>query len=196
LDAPEGWLNFDCSQTLTFERIPLLGRLYTKNKHRFPVNVRYGNIVKGLPIPEASCGGIFCCHMLEHLSLADFDRALVQTWRHLAPGGTFRLIVPDLEYFADAYLKETDPLAAIHFMKRTSLGLETRGGGLAQFLAAWLGNSAHLWMWDEKSLAHKLGEHGFRNIRRVQCGDAMDKRFNEVEKPDRFVNSVAMQCEK
>ncbi|MCP5113600.1 MAG: hypothetical protein GY953_22435, partial [bacterium] len=41
--APDGWLNFDASPTLRFERFPILGRLYTKNESRFPPNVRYGD---------------------------------------------------------------------------------------------------------------------------------------------------------
>ena len=47
-DAGDGWLNFDASPTLRFERVPVLGRLYTKNDARFPESVRYGDIVKGI----------------------------------------------------------------------------------------------------------------------------------------------------
>jgi hypothetical protein len=41
-------------------------------------------------------------------------------------------------------------------------------------LQHWLGNSAHLWMWDERSLAARLRQHGFVNIRRAACGDSED----------------------
>lgn len=53
--APEGWLNFDASPTLRFERLPLIGRLHTRNAERFPANVRYGDVVKGLPPADGSC---------------------------------------------------------------------------------------------------------------------------------------------
>ena len=66
--APEGWRNFDASPTLRFERIPLLGRLYTKNTERFPENVEYGDIVAGLPISDNSCQAVYCSHILEHLA--------------------------------------------------------------------------------------------------------------------------------
>ena len=46
-DAPDGWINYDASPTLFFERIPVLGRLYTKNERRFP------NIVTGKQIGRA-----------------------------------------------------------------------------------------------------------------------------------------------
>ena len=70
LSAPKEWLNFDSSLTLRFEKIPLLGKLYSKNEFRFPSNVLFGDIVKGLPkIMNNSCDGIYCSHILEHLSL-------------------------------------------------------------------------------------------------------------------------------
>lgn len=94
--APEAWLNFDSSPTLRFERLPLIGKLYTRNARRFPANVRYGDVVKGLPVADKSCDGIYASHVLEHLAFADFEKALTNTFRYLKPGGTFRLVVPDL----------------------------------------------------------------------------------------------------
>ena len=43
--APAGWMNFDASPTLRFERSPI-GFLYTRNSERFPRNVRV--ILQGL----------------------------------------------------------------------------------------------------------------------------------------------------
>jgi len=47
--APKDWTNFDSSPTLRWERLPVIGKLYTKNSQRFPLGVLYGDIVKGLP---------------------------------------------------------------------------------------------------------------------------------------------------
>jgi len=49
--APPGWLNFDASLTLRFERLPFIGGLYTRNSRRFPRVTRYGDVVAGLPVP-------------------------------------------------------------------------------------------------------------------------------------------------
>lgn len=194
--APEGWLNFDASPTLRFERLPLVGKLYTRNAQRFPPSVRYGDVVKGLPIAAASCRGVYCSHILEHLALDDLDAALKNVYLYLAPGATFRMVLPDLKRLARDYCASNDPRASFKFMEDSYLGEKTRPRGLSGLARRWLGNSAHLWMWDERSLGLKLAEHGFREIRRAEFGDAEDTKFNEVEDAGRFAGCLAMQCRK
>jgi len=194
--APPTWLNFDSSPTLRIERFPLLGRLYTRNARRFPENVRYGDIVKGLPIAPASCRGIYCSHVLEHLAFVDFHAALRHTYDYLQVGGLFRLVVPDLAQLARHYLSEGDTEAAHRFMERSHLGKMTRPRTLPGFFVEWLGNSSHLWMWDEKALRTTLEHAGFRTIRLARFGDSEDGRFREVEERERFEDAVAMQCAK
>src|SRR6516165_10114212 len=59
--APEGWLNFDASL-----RVPLgiRGKV-------FPRNVRYGDIVRGLPIKDGTAKAVYASHILEHLIRVD-----------------------------------------------------------------------------------------------------------------------------
>lgn len=191
--APEGWLNFDASPTLRFERSPI-GFLYTRNSRRFPTAIRYGDIIRGLPIAEGSCRGLYCSHVLEHLALDDCDAALANSLRYLEPGGLFRLVVPDFAAHVRAYCQDSGEAAAIGFMDSTALGRRQRPRGVHGLLQTWLGNSAHLWMWDERSLAARLREHGFVNIRRAAYGDSDDPRFADVENPDRFIDALAIQC--
>ncbi|OLD26178.1 MAG: hypothetical protein AUJ04_06485 [Acidobacteria bacterium 13_1_40CM_3_55_6] len=194
LSAPEAWLNFDCSPTIRFEKLPIIGRLYTKNEERFPSNVEYGDIVRGLPLPSGSCTAVYASHVLEHLSLREFRMALRNTHQLLEPGGRFRLVLPDLEILARRYLDSKDATAALEFMRETSLGIETRSRTLLGFLRSWLGNSSHLWMWDFKSLAHELSAAGFANIEKRSFGD--EPLFADVEDATRFVNTVAVGCAK
>ena len=197
--APEQWLNYDASPSLRFERLPVIGRLYTKNEERFPKNVRFGDIVKGLPLAEGSCQGIYASHVLEHLSLRDFHVAVQNTYRLLSPAGAFRLVVPDLERAAREYvdlLDEGQPGANVVFLHATHLGCEKRPRGLREFLCSWLGNSKHLWMWDYSSLRAVLREHGFGHIRRCEFGDWTDPMFEYVERKARFENSIAVEAVK
>jgi SAM-dependent methyltransferase len=194
--APSGWLNFDASPTLRFERLPLIGKIYTRNSQRFPPNVRYGDVIKGLPVADGSCQGIYCSHVLEHLALDEFDAALKNVFRHLKQGGTFRMVLPDLEQLAKEYISSTEPEASLRFMENSYLGVQARPRGFVGLLRTYLGNSSHLWMWDERSLVAKLHEYGFQEVRRAIFGDAEDKRFNEVEDAGRFAGCLAMQCRK
>jgi hypothetical protein len=192
--APSGWRSFDASPTLRFERLPFIGKLYQKNEKRFPPNVEYGDIVRGLPIPSESCSGVFASHILEHLSLNDFRLALHNTYNLLKPGGTFRLIVPDLEILADKYLRSEDTTASETFMRESCLGIEDRPSGIKAFFKSQLGNSQHLWMWDLRSLSRELSAVGFIDVRRCEFGDSTDPMFKLVEEAERFIDAVAVEC--
>jgi hypothetical protein len=194
LCAPPDWLNFDASPTLRLQKIPLLGRLVTQVGPRFPANVRCGDIIKGLPVAERSCRAIYCSHVLEHLSLADFPIALRNTFAYLQPGGVFRFVLPDLEQLARDYLDSAEPDAAGKFMVEAHLGKEVRPRGLSGFLREWLGNSAHLWMWDFKSITRALERTGFANIRRARFGDSGDPLFDQVEDEGRWRNCLGVVC--
>lgn len=194
--SPVEWRNFDASPTLYFERLPIIGKLYTKNEVRFHSNIEFGNIVNGLPVGHNSCKGVYCSHVLEHLSLEDFKKALINTYNILEYGGTFRLVLPDLEYFIKKYVEDNSSSAAIKFLKSTSLGKEKRIYGLKGLLSSLLGSSEHLWMWDYKSIAEQLSNSGFKNIRRAYFGDSSDVVFNTVENESRWVNGLGLECVK
>jgi SAM-dependent methyltransferase len=197
--SPDGWLNFDASPTVRFERLPLIGKLYTKNETRFPANVLYGDIVRGLPVGDNSCDGVYSSHVLEHLTRADVEKALAETYRILKPGCIFRVIVPDLENYARNYLEavaEGDKNAADNFMRRSHLGVENRSRSPFALLQDWLGNRRHLWMWDYPSLTERLAAHGFCSIRRATFGDSADSAFAAVEDAIRFEDAVAIEAKK
>lgn len=190
----DDWLNFDASPTLMFERIPVLGRVYKKNSLRFQPNVRYGDILRGLPVPTGSCKGVFASHVLEHLSLDEFGVALRNTYAMLQAGGVFRLVVPDLRACADDYLRSDDPLAAAKFMQATGLGVRSQPKNFIGWLSKCFGHSAHQWMWDFNSLRVHLEQAGFRKIRQCHYGDAEDRLFCQVEDQSRFEKAVGVEC--
>ena len=193
LSAPEGWENYDASPTLRFERLPVVGRLYTKNAARFPESVRYGDIVRGLPVPDASCAGVYSSHVIEHLSLADARVALRNSLRLLRPGGLFRVVVPDLRVLAQRYLERGGPDACSEFMHKSLLGRAGGDRGWKGLASRLFGNGAHLWLWDEPGLSRELIEAGFVDVRPATLGDSGLPAFDAVEDPARFADSVALQ---
>jgi predicted SAM-dependent methyltransferase len=187
--APEGWLNFDASPTLRFERLPIIGRLVTKNANRFPAGCRYGDIVKSLPIPAGTADAVYASHVLEHLTRQDFHIALRNTFALLKPGGVFRLIVPDLQWRAAEYLSRVrsgDQDANSVFLSSCFLGQEAKPRNFWRAAILLFGNSRHLWMWDEPSIRRALTEAGFAQIRRASFGDSPDPMFKLVETENRF----------
>jgi hypothetical protein len=194
LCAPPGWRNFDSSPTLRLQRLPLVGATLKSSAVIFPANAEFGDVIKGLPVRAGECQGVYCSHVLEHLALNDLRTALRETYRILSGGGIFRLVLPDLEREARAYLDDESSTAAINFMRATLLGKEDRGRSIKAFLREWLGNSHHLWMWDFKSLRTELQEAGFREVRRAELGDSVDPKFGEVEDAGRWISCLGVEC--
>lgn len=193
LSCPDGWINFDASPTLRLQQLPVLGR-FLRRGTAFPAHARYGDIVKGLPIADNSADGIYASHVLEHLSLADFWVALHNTFRLLKPGGIFRLVVPDLEARARIYLQKLESGEAdanTWLMRIAGIGVERRDRSLEGIARLVFGNSAHLWMWDEKSMAAALRKVGFVDVRRCQFNDSTDAAFRLVEEAGRFFDQSA-----
>jgi SAM-dependent methyltransferase len=190
------WLNFDTSPMLKVERIPIIGgvlRLLAGGGAPFPRQVLFGNIVNGPLVDEGSAVAVYASHVLEHLSLQDARSALKNTFRMLAPGGVFRLIVPDLRSRAELYLRQVqagDPDAASNFMRFSLLGQEERPRGLVKPIRRAFSGSSHLWMWDSVSMRRELEDCGFERIRVCQFGDSKDPAFAELEDQSRFIDST------
>ncbi len=66
------------------------------------------NLRKGIPLPDSSVDFVYCSHLLEHFSKAEAPVFLSQCFRVLRPNGVLRVVVPDLEGIAHAYIKSLD----------------------------------------------------------------------------------------
>ncbi|KAA2239911.1 methyltransferase domain-containing protein [Chitinophaga agrisoli] len=199
--APAGWKNYDSSPTLRLQQLPVIGKFLQQKMHvAFHPDALLGDILKGLPgIAENSCDGVYCCHVLEHLSYDDCLTALRNTYHILRPGGCFRCVVPDLEAAARRYIDNlhgNDREANVKFMEETLLGKQRRVRGLRQLVQTAFGNREHLYMWDHVSLTHQLQQAGFRTVRRCTFNDAEDEMFKRVEEAIRFENAVALEATK
>jgi predicted SAM-dependent methyltransferase len=174
------------------ERLPggkLLVRIATGTGPLFPSNALWGDVTRRLAVSDSSADGVFCSHTLEHLSSQDVDRALQEALRILKPGGVFRIVVPDLRWRAEAYLRQAaakDERAADQFLSSTMLGEKRRARTLAAIARTMFGNSAHRWMFDFASLARRLTSIGFVDVRRCEFGDAAQPAFKDVEERSRF----------
>jgi len=64
-----------------------------------------------LPFAAASCEAVYAAHVLEHLAVGDARRLVAEIHRVLRPGGVVRIVVPDLEGIARAYLASLERAA-------------------------------------------------------------------------------------
>ncbi len=196
--APPSWLNFDAGPAFLLEkRFPFLKRtLVRRGFPDYPGNIRYGDVIKGLPIAPGSAKRVYCSHVLEHLALEDCRTTLRHVFSYLRPGGVFRFVVPDLEFYAKQYLASDAPEAAQIFMAETYLGEKVGARGLKSLPRAIFGRSQHLWMWDYKSFEPELRAAGFDGIRRAAFGDSGDPLFADVESEGRWTNCLGVECRK
>ncbi len=194
--APGGWRNFDAGPAFLLEkRLPFLrSTLIRQGFPDYPRSIEYGDIIKGLPVRPGSAHAVYCSHVLEHLSLADFRTSLRNVLSYLEPGGVFRLVVPDLEHIARTYLDNPHPDAAPGFMTEAHLGEEHSPRGLRALARALFGRSQHLSMWDYRSMHAELDRAGFTSIRRAACQDSGDPLFARVENEGRWKDCLGVEC--
>lgn len=196
LCAPATWRNFDAGPAFWLEKnLPFLrATLIRKGFPDYPPNIEYGDVTRGLPVAERSAQGVYCSHVLEHLALNEFRATLRNVFNYLKPGGMFRLVVPDLEQIARAYVASDRPDAALTFMREAHLGEAYKSRGLSDKAKSLFGRSSHLTMWDCKGMTAELEQAGFSRIRRAVCKDGADPQFLEVEDPGRWENCLGMEC--
>jgi predicted SAM-dependent methyltransferase len=199
--APEEWRNFDVSPTLRIQKTPVLGWLMKNALGQvFDKNVKYGDVTVGLPgIADNSADGVYCSHVLEHMSLADFRKAIANSYKMLKPGGCFRLIMPDLKVLVDDYIADKekgDADASIRFIKRTLMAMEERPKNLKAVSKLAFGYLNHLWLWDKEATINELQKVGFKVIREIEFNDSEDPMFKLVENKKRFDLCVKLEAVK
>ncbi len=196
--APDSWLNFDAGPAfLLGKRLPFLkAALVRRGFPDYPRNILYGDVIKGLPVAPGSAQRVYCSHVLEHLALEDCRTTLRNVFGYLKPGGVFRFVVPDLEFYARQYVASNEPNAAQVFMAETYLGETVGARGLRSLPRAIFGRSQHLWMWDYKSFVPELAAAGFGAIRRASFGDSGDEAFAAVESEGRWEDCLGLECRK
>lgn len=203
LSAHPSWINVDASPSLRIRHLPVVGDMLVRAGRipDWPAGVRYGDIVEGLHLRTGSCELIFVSHVLEHLSLGDLERALANIHKYLGPKARLRILMPDLELYARAYLVDRDGpdperagMAAPEFMKGSGIGAAGSRRGIVRRLREALSNSRHQWLWDVPSMTARLGTSGFADIQRRGFGETADARFMSVEDASRHKMSFCLEC--
>jgi SAM-dependent methyltransferase len=105
------WTNVEFWPHCVRYRAPLVGRLVRRldaskaHLNGRGVPVRFTDLRDGIPYPDGSFDVVYHSNFLEHLGRRDAEQLLRECRRVLRPGGILRVVVPDLEVQARAYLE-------------------------------------------------------------------------------------------
>ncbi len=168
-----------------------------------------------IPLPNSSCEIIFCSHVIEHIPQHCIEQTLVEINRVMSTGGILRILTPDLEVLARAYVnKDMDLLKK--FVDEDGSEIPTKYGAgriLNGFLYSpgfdniILNSSrseivsccAHVFCYDFEMLEGLLKHYGFTDIRRMDIDESAISDHKELRNGpydcDRG-HSLVVECRK
>lgn len=141
--------------------------------------------------PDDSIDGIISLHSIEHLSWPDgVIRFFSVTYAALKPGGTLRLVVPDLMKVAKLYVAGDDLKGIYGTEFDIGPGPDCAATRFMAFARGW----QHTILFDERLLTMLMEQAGFVNIRVMPFGES---DVPELRGLDRFESeSISMECQK
>lgn len=173
-DIVPGWENLDKSPSVLLAKFPRVraalfrARIINEQQAQgFPEGAIHVDLAKGIPYPDESARYAYTAHMIEHLSRWQGLRVMRECLRVLSPGGTVRVVTPNLRDLVDSYLNHDFPpqhqmeTAADSFMSELQTFREIEGSRSRQLLWRLTSGVPHQWMYDQESLMSLLREAGF-----------------------------------
>lgn len=151
----------------------------------------------GIPAAPGSLDAIYHSHLLEHLTYTDGLEFLQRCYDALKPGGIHRLIMPDLEAFAKAYVSNDSLLLDKYKEHVLSDGPDIYQTKAAVFMGM-LHNHGHQCGYDWETVKWALERIGFKKVRRTlfQESDLPDIKDIEEYGPLRALESLCVECYK
>lgn len=185
LAVASGWINVDGSLNALIANFPVplhplayrltgASRYYTKEEYcRLLENnfFVHHDLAFSIPLDSNTADFVYSSHFLEHLFRNDAENLLRECYRVLKPGGTVRIVVPDLEYALSLYTAgEKEAMLSQYFFVEDDDSYYAR----------------HKYMYDFALLKSALEKSGFHHIERCdyQSGRtpdlmALDNRAEE-----------------
>ena len=187
---PNGWINTDSSLNANLQRVPIIGKSMAKiisNVSYLSNNLTYMNLNNDWRFNDSSVDVVYASHLFEHLSLKSADLFLKNAYRCLKPGGVIRIVVPDLYKISKKYINEYDEMDrgnptefimwAINMHREGQYGNPSLFKKIIYELQGY--PHQHKFMYDDKSLIHKMEAYGFKELTSLSYG--FSKLIQEIE---------------
>lgn len=151
----------------------------------------------GIPAEDSSLEAVYHSHLLEHLNYKEGLSFIAEIHRVMQPNGLHRIIIPDLEAYAKAYLSKDSILLEKyreHILKNDHEIYKTP----ASIFMGMLHNHEHKWGWDWETIKWALERQGFKDIKRTlfQESEFEDIENMEPYSPVRCLESLCVECRK
>jgi len=143
-----------------------------------------------IDLPDESCEIVFCSHVFEHIPHVQLPLVLAEINRILKPNGILRILTPDLEKVARAYVEKDDHFFRLAKEEDESLrGDLGYGGMLMNFIVSpgqdtalldrslnkFIAGYAHLYSYDYDMLKIMMTQLGYSTRKAEFCDSVIDE---------------------
>ncbi len=173
-----GWVNIDNSPSVVLNKFPfandILFRLRVLSReqveNRWPKNIIWRDVSRKVPYPDGVVDKVYSSHFLEHIERERGENVLRETFRVLKQGGIFRLVVPDLVFHVQRYIKKISESGFAGREPHDVFLFNVYGAYLeSKRFGAW-----HRYMYDWPTLQVLLNEIGFSRVIRQPYQKSLD----------------------
>ena len=182
----KGWLN------ILYEKRQEYGKIHPNNG---ALRLNY-NLLKPWPIENNSLEFIAGSHFIEHLDLNDGIKFLEEAFRVLRPGGTIRLSCPDLEIYANHYVKRDKAFFNHKLIREWCAFKKAETPGEIFIAKAYDSGGSHKWFFDFDSLKHILESAGFGKVRKCGRLEGAVPDLGTIEPPGRELETLYVEAVK
>ncbi|OGA54331.1 MAG: hypothetical protein A3G25_09985 [Betaproteobacteria bacterium RIFCSPLOWO2_12_FULL_63_13] len=155
--------------------------------------IDYGaDLRRPLKISDGTVDGIFCEHVLEHLTYAEVSRLLGECYRVMKPGSVLRVIVPDVSLFVQHYSEGDngwfERWETLMFIQSADAARASRRlVSPMQAVSFVTQEYGHVSAWDFETLSIYLTNSGFGQVKRAgfmqgQCSELFLDKDDEGRK--------------
>jgi len=153
----------------------------------FPSHIRYLDIRKRLPFDDQSVDAIYASHVWEHLTLSTAIQATQECYRVLKPGGTIRLVVPNLRDCVEEYINSNEPDSAMTLNRRLNYRrLDECRSLIYSFYLGFTDFHHHRFMYDPPQLISLLQASGFLSVSERSFLQSEIEEIADVESESRI----------